>query len=67
MKSAGGDDAAHPEFDQRWMLWIHAEIVVAYVGDPRRYVIGLIDHEAVEAGSDSGTQDGRSHQQQCKP
>src|ERR1700730_9818489 len=64
VKARSGDNAPHPELDERRMLRIDAEIRIAHVRDASGDVISLINSEAIQASCYGGTDDSSGHQQE---
>src|SRR5262249_31451847 len=54
VESSGGDYDPNPEFDQRRMFGVDAEVSVTKVRDARSDVIRLVECEAVETGCHRG-------------
>src|SRR6266566_324980 len=62
-ESSGGNHAPCPEFDQRRMFGVDAEVSVTKVRDARSDVIRLVVCEAVEPGCHCGTENRSSGKQ----
>ena len=58
VETQSGDDRANPEFDERRMFRVNAEVGALDVGDAGDDVVALIEDEAIEAFGDGGAQDG---------
>jgi hypothetical protein len=56
VETQSGDYRANPEFDERRMFRVNAEVGALDVGDAGDEVVALIEGEAIEAGGDGGTQ-----------